>query len=1842
MKLGAKKLLALVLALVVAGACVAALTACNSEPPIDPDRGAFSLSYNKGAYMAEGTLPETQYYDEGEEVTVAACQLTFEGHTFAGWSDGENVYAEGATFTMPAHDLRLTAVWEDGSPDEPKLTPLSVGFDEGYFVFSGDAANIDTLYVYLNNTNVGDSLDNYVKADVASGAFSARLSLATLIGYGKVDTPFNLRYKVDSFDAAVQGVTKGELDLSATCTYGGYDFRLQVNSGTNCVAVYYSAHVDPTVSVAVTSVNFDGARGECVVGGSAENVEALYVYLNNTSTGLADGAADNHVAAAVADGAFTARLPLDTLVGFGAPNTPFNLRYKIGSTDAPVQGVAQGALDISATCTYLGYDFTLKVNSGTNCVAVYYSAHVDPTVSVAVNSIAFDTEHGEFVVSGTTANVTKLRIYLVNTNIKPSEDNYVEIELTDGAFTARLSLDTLIGYDVASNVPFNLRYRANDDRLNTNVPRGSLDLAQTCTYGGKDFKLKMNGSCVAVYYEPHVDKPDPTASVTVSSVAFDGERGEFVARGVTENVDTLYVYLNNTAIGSDDAASNHVTAGITEGLFEARLPLDTLIGYGKVNTPFNLRYKVNSLDAPMQGVGQGELDISATCTYGGYDFRLQVNSGTKCVAVYYSAVQPEEPTVPEGSEAITLADRDTIMADAGNWHYMVSNEETAVEYSTKPWFKDDSLGVTFKTYQYKGPIIDNKFSFRMQPAFGEGATYTVSFTITATEDLDLRVGQAGVKADGSADYGGSNYIYPHVAKGERTTVIFNGTISTTEPFSIGINRISSGAENLDGLEILIEGITLVKTSPDPVPAAAVDRVYFDGGDLVVTGSAEYVDSLYFCLASRDVDGSENPVAATVQDGAFTVRLSLATLLGYNAAGVTFRLGYKLNDLEAEIIPVAVGELALPEGCEFNDYMFAVIDDGGYIAVSYEKILHPSVTAESLSFDKESGEFVVTGAVQDIEVLYVYLNNANVGGSTNNYVTAAIEGGGFTARLSLATLIGFGKVGTPFNLRYKIGSTDAATADVGEGALDLSATCLYKGYNFRLQVNSGAKCVAVYYDSAVTVSSVAFDGEQGEFIVTGTAPEVETLYVYLNNTEVIASVDNCVAVKPTEGAFEARLPLDTLLGYNSGKPFNLRYRIDSTAAAMINVGTGELDLSATCVYNGYSFTIAVNTGAKCVAVSYEAVPSAVTVTSVEFEAGALVVKGSAVNVGALYFYLGNKDVADSAENYVEATIDGGEFTARLSLATLLGYNAAGIAFRLGYKLNDLEAEIILVAVGELALPEECEFNDYTFTVIDDGGYIAMSYEKILHPSVTVESLSFDKESGEFVVTGAVQDIEVLYVYLNNANVDAAKDYHVTATIEDGRFTARIPLDTLIGFGKVNTPFNLRYKIGSTEAEMQKVEQGALDLSAKCTYGGYDFELKVNSGSGCVAVYYSAHVDTTVSVSVTSISFDEAAGEFVVTGTAKNVTKLRIYLVNTTIKASENNYVEAELTDGAFTARLSLDTLIGYNVGSKIPFNLRYRANDATANTNVPQGDLDIGQTCTYGGKDFRLGTNSGCVAVYYSAHVEPEPDYSLSVSSMLMTNGKFVIEGTCGFSVKKLIFHLHNDGIAKIDRTFEATIQGGTFSAEISLETIGAEPSETALNVRYEMNDDGFKALNLFPETDGSFVVGQQYRYDDKQWTLASDSAGTYLEWKTFADINKITRVSLSVIDGKPVLEIEGTTASYYAANELKLQLAQSTNGKKDKMTVANSATEKGTFRFIVDLSTLAASTRTDDPTKQEAYFLKITNPDETLDINSRWASDLLWERGEIEVNGEKYFLMKNHKWAEEAWNALGICKFAAE
>ena len=76
-----------------------------------------TVSYAKGADGATGTVPEAQEVAVGEEITLKSNPFTYEGHTFAGWSDGTETYKAGDKYTVLA-DVTFTATWTKVSDDK--------------------------------------------------------------------------------------------------------------------------------------------------------------------------------------------------------------------------------------------------------------------------------------------------------------------------------------------------------------------------------------------------------------------------------------------------------------------------------------------------------------------------------------------------------------------------------------------------------------------------------------------------------------------------------------------------------------------------------------------------------------------------------------------------------------------------------------------------------------------------------------------------------------------------------------------------------------------------------------------------------------------------------------------------------------------------------------------------------------------------------------------------------------------------------------------------------------------------------------------------------------------------------------------------------------------------------------------------------------------------------------------------------------------------------------------------------------------------------------------------------------------------------------------------------------------------------------------------------------------------------------------------------------------------------------------------------------------------------------------------------------------------------------------
>ncbi len=121
-----KKLFSALLALTMAFVLIVPLAACGDkgngkDTGKDTEETEYTLTY--AANGGEGTAPAAEHYKEGATVTVKpATTFTREGYTFKTWNDGSKDIAAGATFTMPAKNVTLTAQWDEVKPQRDPLT----------------------------------------------------------------------------------------------------------------------------------------------------------------------------------------------------------------------------------------------------------------------------------------------------------------------------------------------------------------------------------------------------------------------------------------------------------------------------------------------------------------------------------------------------------------------------------------------------------------------------------------------------------------------------------------------------------------------------------------------------------------------------------------------------------------------------------------------------------------------------------------------------------------------------------------------------------------------------------------------------------------------------------------------------------------------------------------------------------------------------------------------------------------------------------------------------------------------------------------------------------------------------------------------------------------------------------------------------------------------------------------------------------------------------------------------------------------------------------------------------------------------------------------------------------------------------------------------------------------------------------------------------------------------------------------------------------------------------------------------------------------------------------------
>lgn len=127
-----------------------------------------SVTYAKGNEAVTGDLPSNTSYAPLAEFTIPVQgNLAWSGHAFLGWSDGSNMYAAGDTYTMPSHNVTLTAQWADiHQPTKYETATLSGGYGR-------------TLQTYNNREYEVYEL----KVNESKGALYAGPATAVIDGY---------------------------------------------------------------------------------------------------------------------------------------------------------------------------------------------------------------------------------------------------------------------------------------------------------------------------------------------------------------------------------------------------------------------------------------------------------------------------------------------------------------------------------------------------------------------------------------------------------------------------------------------------------------------------------------------------------------------------------------------------------------------------------------------------------------------------------------------------------------------------------------------------------------------------------------------------------------------------------------------------------------------------------------------------------------------------------------------------------------------------------------------------------------------------------------------------------------------------------------------------------------------------------------------------------------------------------------------------------------------------------------------------------------------------------------------------------------------------------------------------------------------------------------------------------------------------------------------------------------------------------------------------------------------------------------------------------------------------
>ena len=327
------------------------------------------------------------------------------------------------------------------------------------------------------------------------------------------------------------------------------------------------------------------------------------------------------------------------------------------------------------------------------------------------------------------------------------------------------------------------------------------------------------------------------------------------------------------------------------------------------------------------------------------------------------------------------------------------------------------------------------------------------------------------------------------------------------------------------------------------------------------------------------------------------------------------------------------------------------------------------------------------------------------------------------------------------------------------------------------------------------------------------------------------------------------------------------------------------------------------------------------------------------------------------------------------------------------------------------------------------------------------------------------------------------------------------------------------------------------------------------------------------------------------------------------------------DGSFTVSLDLGTL---ELGRGW-YNIRLRMADGNI-VPVPYDMLGVNVEDVFYCSNRKVTIKNWSTSDKLASLSIEEYDssYTLTATEIKFENGKLVFSGVTT-NVNTLTAYLYNTDEGIDSYKADATInEDGSFTVEIDLAQLTM--SDGNWYYLWTSVNDGNLTKVIYENYDKSELYGSGYRvYRWEYWE------GIAIAYNSFD--YSITNYSITEIDGKAFLTVEGYFKdSTIAAETITLRLDK-TGGSKQQLDAVNLATEAGQFKFVYDITDLYDSSVTTQY-KEEAYFLRLfVSGTKKADINSRWAAADLFNK--VQIGNAEYYFMRNNA---SNWYTLGLVK----